>query len=288
MTEKFTLYSSLASQWASVPKLGLAEKGYSKEDYEVKELNILTAENFDPAYVAINPNATVPSLTSPSLREPLVDSRTVLQHIDAGRPSAPTLVPTDNAAKERMSAIIELIHAPKMSTNLILLQARDGDEMQSKRTSMWNGFVNARQQRLEAEHKANPDHVFYGPKAAENGAMATLYSGSDIGGAHEKFFAETHDAYAELAKGLEELNELLVLPFAVGQEVSEADLHVVPWMAHAMWGAGTEPSNVLDFGPLEELVRKSVPEFRIGHKTKEWWSNFSKRESFKEIFPVLH
>lgn len=34
------LYSSLQSQWASVPKLGLAEKGYKKDEVEIKEIDL--------------------------------------------------------------------------------------------------------------------------------------------------------------------------------------------------------------------------------------------------------
>ena len=250
----------------------------------------VSADNFDPAYLDINPNGTVPSLTAPSLAAPLVDSRDVLRHLDAGRPAAPSLAPAadDKAAHERMGAIIELAHAPALSTNLILLQARDAGELRAKREGLWGSFVAARQSRLEAEREKNPAHGFYGPKAAENGQLASLYAGDAVGADHERFFAETHDAYVEFARELGKLDALLVLPFALGDTVTEADLHVVPWLAHAMWGAGTEPTSVLDFAPLEELVRKSVPGFTVGPRIKEWWGNFSERASFKKVFPVLH
>jgi hypothetical protein len=34
------LYSSLASQWANVPKLGLVEKGFKKGEVEIKEIDL--------------------------------------------------------------------------------------------------------------------------------------------------------------------------------------------------------------------------------------------------------
>jgi len=43
-----------------------------------------------------------------------------------------------------------------------------------------------------------------------------------------------------------------------------------------------------DFGPLEALIQKTVPNFKVGPKTREWWSNMSKRESFKKVYPNLH
>lgn len=37
---QFTLYSSPQSQWANVPQLGLAEKGYNESEYDVKNLDL--------------------------------------------------------------------------------------------------------------------------------------------------------------------------------------------------------------------------------------------------------
>ena len=36
----FKLYSSPASQWAGVPLLGLAEKGYDEKEYEVENVDL--------------------------------------------------------------------------------------------------------------------------------------------------------------------------------------------------------------------------------------------------------
>ena len=37
---QFTLYSSVESQWVGVPHLALLEKGYNKDEYEVKEISL--------------------------------------------------------------------------------------------------------------------------------------------------------------------------------------------------------------------------------------------------------
>jgi hypothetical protein len=34
------LYSYVGSQWAGVPLLGLAEKGYDENEYDVKEIDL--------------------------------------------------------------------------------------------------------------------------------------------------------------------------------------------------------------------------------------------------------
>jgi len=35
-----TLYSFVGSQWAGVPWLGLAEKGYQDDEFDVKEIDL--------------------------------------------------------------------------------------------------------------------------------------------------------------------------------------------------------------------------------------------------------
>ncbi|KAI0379624.1 hypothetical protein F5Y04DRAFT_259493 [Hypomontagnella monticulosa] len=283
--EKFTLYSFVGAQWVGVAHLGLVEKGFKHGDYEIKEVDLMTAENFDPEYLGINPNGTIPSLTSPSLAQPLIESVDILRFLDEAR--GKSLVPKDPASKERMQEIIDLVHSDEVSTNLILLQARDHEEMNAKRSSMWNDFVSARQAKLEKGKAAHPNHSFYGLKSAENGALYKIYA-SPSEDELRTFYETTHNMYRKFAAGLDKLDSLLVLPYAVGEQVTEADMHIVPWLSHALWGAGTEPSDIQNFGALEALVQKTMPDFRVGLKIKEWWSSIGKTQAFKEVYPRLH
>ncbi|KAL7931480.1 hypothetical protein V8C35DRAFT_309629 [Trichoderma chlorosporum] len=282
MAEKFTIYSSPESQWVGVMLLALEEKGLrANVDYDVKDIILSKGENFAPEYLAINPNATVPSLTAPSLTKPLTESVDILRWIDSR--GTKTLAPQDEA---RSKEILELVHSPSMSTNLILFQARDPAEMKSKKNSGWNAFLEARQTRLDKELAADPSHPFYVSKAAENLAITSLYR-AEVGPEHEGLYKMTDEMYRTLAAGLDKLESLIALPFAAGSQVSEADYNTIPWLSHAMMGAGTPVTSVQDFSPLETLVQKTVPNFQIGPKTKEWWSNVAKTEAFKKVFPTL-
>ncbi|KAH0489739.1 hypothetical protein TgHK011_010154 [Trichoderma gracile] len=283
MTEKFTIYSSPESQWVGVMSLALHEKGLKEhQDYHVHEIRLSTGDNFAPEYLAINPNGTVPSLTAPSLAKPLIESVDILRWIDSR--GTRTLVPQDEI---RSREILELMHSPSMSTNLILFQARDAAEMAAKKSSAWNAFLEGRQARLDKELAAKPDHTFYVSKAAENLSITSLYR-SDIGPDHEELFKLSDQMYRTVAEGLDKLEGLIALPYAAGSQVSEADYNTVPWLAHAMMGAETPVTAIQDFGPLERLIQKTVPEFKIGPRTKEWWSNISKTEAFKKVYPILH
>ncbi|KEF59474.1 uncharacterized protein A1O9_04318 [Exophiala aquamarina CBS 119918] len=270
-----------------VPQLGLVEKGYGAEEYETKDVDLLTAANFHPEYLKINPNGTVPSLTAASLDKPLIESADVLTYLDQKRPnSGVELTPKDQKTQEIVQKLVDLVHSGALSTNLILLMARDKEEFQAKQSSMWKDFVGTRQKVLEQNRAEHPDHEFYGAKTVENGTLNDLYTSSEVGPGHEGFFAHSREGYQTFAEGLAKLDSLLVLPYAAGKEVTLADLHIVPWLAHAMWGAGA--SDVDDFGPLEELVQKTVPGFKVGGKIRQWWSTFGQRESFRKIYPALH
>ncbi|CAM1500401.1 Fc.00g095630.m01.CDS01 [Cosmosporella sp. VM-42] len=285
MDTQFTVYTFAGSQWAGVMHLALVEKGFTRNDFKAKEIDLLAAENFDVEYLKINPNGTVPSLTSPSLAKPLTESTDILRYLDGLGCS--TLVPRDPETKKKVKAILDLVHSEDVNTNIILLQARDVKEMDAKKASMWHGFVTNRQAALERGCSAAPEHPFYRRKLQENNGIYHLYN-AEVGDAHRDFFKASHDLYRRFAAGMDRLESLLVLPYAAGDKITEADFHVVPWMSHAMWGAGTEPNEVQDIETLESLINKSVLSFRIGPKTREWWLSISRTDSFKKVYSSLH
>ena len=218
---------------------------------------------------------------------PLVDSRRILRYIDSMRAPVSSLQPEDCEAATLAERIIELVHSDRMSTNLILLQARDAEEMRAKQSSIWKTFVENRYLRLKHWRREFPDVEFYRTKLDENTPTFRLYAFGDVeDDDHKRFYANTHAQYRDFAAGIEELNGMLKLPYCAGETVASADLHVGPWLCHAMWGAGC--SAIDDFAALESLVRKSVPSFRIGDNIKEWWAVMIKRASFRSVYPELH
>ncbi|KAL1953864.1 hypothetical protein VTO42DRAFT_2088 [Malbranchea cinnamomea] len=284
---EITIYSSKASQWASVAHLTLAEKGYQPKEYRVEEIDLLGGENFNPDFLRIQPNGTIPALTSSDLEEPLIESADILRYLDKLRPGSRSLFPANPAQRQKVDALIEHIHQPHMSTNLILLGARNKEEMDGKRTGPFKQFVNNRQEKLERYAAAHSElNQFYAPKTKENAKLYELYNRAEVGPEHEQFFRDTHEGYRALARGLENLDSLLVLPYAAGESVTAADFHIVPWLAHALWGAGG--TSIDDFQPLEKSIQKSDPDFRFGEKTKAWWKNISATPAFQHVFPQLH
>ncbi|OQV01225.1 Glutathione S-transferase, domain-containing protein [Cladophialophora immunda] len=317
----FKIYSSTASQWAGVPLLGLVEKGYAKGSYEVENIDLrkyipcvasyktswlttgfpstaqVGAGNFHPDYVKINPNGTIPSLTSPALPEALIDSTDILVYLNDSRPSGLDLSPKedDHATSRRTKELIDLVHSPEVSTNIILLAARDAEELAAKQGSPFRAFLAARQDTLERYCAEFPDSAFYRSRRDTNGAIHKHYaaassssSSTNDSPALREFFERSRAEYRGFAAGVDRLEALLVLPYAAGPgpDPTLADLHIVPWLAHALWGAGSAQMD--DFAPLEALLRKSVPGFHVGPRTRRWWANMVQRESVRKVYPRPH
>lgn len=207
-----------------------------------------------------------------------------MRYIDALRPEKP-LVPKDETQKQRGQSLIDLVHSADVDTNVILLQARDEEEL-GQRMSQMGTFMANRQKKLEKEDAAAPHHSFYEAKLRENTALYQFYS--SVGPQHQAFFEATGKGYRRFASGMERLEKLLALPYANGDDITEADFHIVPWLSHAMMAAGTVTSEVQNLNTLQSEIRKSAPEFSIGPRTREWWANITGTASFRTVFPVLH
>lgn len=242
------------------------------------------ADNFSPEYIAINPNGTVPSLTSEVLASPITDSVEIVRYLDTLRQTNP-LVPKTSIAKAKGQQIVDLVHSRQLDTNIILYSARDMLEFDAKKREHF-AFFEARQQRLLAERVANPSQSFYGLKATENSFLYDKYK-SPKGIQDTDFFANNYLLYQDFVVGLQRLDALLVLPYGAGAFVSEADFHVIPWVSHALVAAGADPAAIQDWTPLEKMIEKSVPGFKVGKRIKEWWNNVTSEEPFISVYPEL-
>ncbi|KAJ5131336.1 uncharacterized protein N7515_007375 [Penicillium bovifimosum] len=248
----FTLYTSDASHWAYGAHLTLDEQGYDPSEYEVKQIGLVDGVMERISHLntsKFSPDGTIPSLISAALQEPLVESADVLKYLDSNLSKGPSLLPENPKQHSKIEEPIAHVHQPQLSINLILLQARDVQELNPKKASFWNDFVDSRQDKLTK----------YGAAHLEIPLL-------DLIPEHERFFDDSHQGYKVFPAGLRELDSMLVMPYAAGERVTAADMHIVPCFAHALWAAGGE--TIYEFGPLEELIRKSVPDFEFGERTK--------------------
>lgn len=264
----------------------MTQKGFAKgQDYDVKEIDIGAADNFDPDYLKINPNGTIPALTSPALSSALYESADILRYLDGLRTNNP-LVPKYSLARAKSDQITSLVHSKAVDTNVLFFNARTVEELDGKKTGWQKDFFDTRQSRLEKEHSLHPADPFYAAKLDENTILYSIYQ-REIGCDEPDFFSQSKRLYDQFAAGMAQLEELLQLPFATGEQMGEADFHVIPWLSHAMVAAGSDAARIQDFSALESTIQKSMEDFHVGPRTREWWANVGETDTFKQVFAVL-
>ena len=91
-----TLYHGATAVCAAKVRVALAEKG---ADYESCPVNLHAGEQFDPAYMKLNPNAVVPTLVHDG--KTLIESTVINEYIDDVVPG-PALRPTDPFGRARV------------------------------------------------------------------------------------------------------------------------------------------------------------------------------------------
>jgi glutathione S-transferase len=96
------LYHSINSVCAQKVRIALAEKGLPYEEH----LMTLGGDQFDPAYMKLNPNAVVPTLIHDG--QPLIESSVILYYLDEAFPERP-LMPAPPLARARVRLFNKLI-----------------------------------------------------------------------------------------------------------------------------------------------------------------------------------
>ena len=242
----------------------------------------------DPEYLKINPNGTVPSLVASPSSKPIVDSRPLLEFLDQSRLSAngSNLTPVNAQDKAAANALIELVHSKELETGLLIFGCLNNDELDRKKASPLFSYLAVRNAHLDKYRSGDPTNTFYTAKFKENGTLHHLYTDDASSADRDAFFKDTVAGYHKFAAGLNELDRQIRLPYAVGANVTLADVHIAPWLSHALYALDTtDPS---DFSKLEARIQQTVPDFTVGPRIREWWGNFSKRESFRKVFETLH
>jgi len=93
MLELYQFNNSVCSQKV---RLTLCEKGL---EWETHEVNLFTSEQYDPAYLALNPKGVVPTLVHDG--KPIIESTLICEYVDDTFPD-PKLAPSDPYDRARM------------------------------------------------------------------------------------------------------------------------------------------------------------------------------------------
>lgn len=322
---KATLYTFDGSVWASAPRLALVEKGYSPSDVDVKTVDLVKAENFDPSYLRINSKGTVPTLVVPLLEttsaevatkfRAINDTKAILEFLDKSRSQntiasdeasaapAPILAPATIEGKATSDEIIKLVHDPTVDPNFLLLGARNEAELNASKNGLPGTFVTNRNTALLQHQKdlendsapvafdgsANPKSSairenlkkWYADKTTSQSLLTNAYVHGDKD-AIEQLIQLTNATWKATGETLAKLETLVQGPFALGDQISLADLHLIPWLARIGAIASGLQGNKSD--PLGSLDGVLGANGKVGEKVRGLWAVFAERPSFKAVY----
>jgi glutathione S-transferase len=248
----------------------LEEKGYGKDELDLKLVDLSQGENFSPAFLRLNPIGTVPTMVVPlentlstdmeSRYKAITDTEAIVAFLDKSRSvmshthttsaaPAPALSPATVALSSTAKSIIALVHSSPASPELLFyFNARDSTTLKTVSPSV-SGFLKGRKGAVErylAEDEANEIRVsektrkFWLEKKDATVDLLVALDESDKSEselseagkkAREEYFENTKAAWqVGLALVLTKLSSELIGPFALGEQISIVDVHLGAWL----------------------------------------------------------
>jgi len=270
------LYEFVGSCWANVPKIAISEAGFKDGDFELKSVNLAEGANFDPEYLKINPNGTVPTLISDG--KTFTDSTTVVSEILRIAPHPPRI------SAHTSTSLVEEIHASAHDPNATLLFARDDADREAKINGLPKGFLEGRQKALDKYVQSPGDFKkFLEQKQAGNKQLLAFFAESPDDSAKEAHYGQANQLWKSVGifiRGVmtQALNKTEG-PFVAGKNPSEPDFHLITWLARTVTNTGVEPNSPAS------VVMPKLQEYTGGHAfdplVGKYWDAWLARDSFK-------
>ncbi|KAG8740617.1 hypothetical protein FRC12_015937 [Ceratobasidium sp. 428] len=267
---KPTLYVFGGSVWASAPGLSLIELKYTPELVEEKVVNLLEGDNFEPNFVRINPNVTLPTLTTSE--KTYTNTTDVVEWLVLHAPTPGTKTAHQN--------VITAVHRDNIDPNFSLLSARTPEELKAKRESVPGLFVRQRQAKLEKLAPQSPEDLkdFYKDKLAFNGFLSSVYAEEPSDEVTKGWFDKSAQHWSDVKAFVStELPSLLPESgFVDGEAPGEADFHVAAWLARTAGVTGAKPDDVTPLGEALGLT--------LDPKIVAYFDSWKARESWKKMY----
>lgn len=264
-----------------------------------------TSAEVDTKFRALTDTKTIVEFLDKSRSPSSLSTLTSTTVEGAGERPAPTLAPATIEGKAASDDLIKLVHEAGVDPNFLLIGARDEGEFEKAKAGLAGTFVSNRNRALLEQQKAlensastkafdgttNPKSTavhenlkkWYANKLASQTIPTTAYLQNDPT-AKAELFQLTNQAWSNVAKLLAELEGKVQGPFALGDQISLADLHLIPWLAGvglvADAIAGSTGGDVVH--AIDTVLAKHAG--HVGPKLKALWTGFSERPSFQSVY----
>lgn len=318
------MYYNPRSVWSAVALLGLYEKGYGTDEVELQIVDLASGENYNPTFLRLNPKATVPTLVVPlqktlsedveSRYKAITESKAIAEFLDKSRSArsrtnttsdapAPMLTPATIAFLEKSNDIIDILHSEAADpSNLWYFNARDIETLRKHSVDVLpvlKGRATALTQLLdeaasEKIHASEKTKQFWTGKKAGVDALLDVFllankandelSESEATKRAAYFTAATNN-WTEIKKVLQKLDKAVVGPYALGDQISIADLHLSAWLARIaslVDGSAGDDGKTIVKKLGNAIGEETVEERRT--KIGTFWDEVRERESWKKVY----
>jgi len=330
-----SLYYSVDSPWSLAALLTLEEKGYGPDEVVLKSVDTATGHNFSPEYLRLNTNATLPTLVVPlqktlgpdieSRYKAVTETKKILEFLDKSRSAqshthttslapAPSLTPATIALSSISSALIDLVQSDKADPDLLplynpqalVVPPTDLISSLTNRVATLKGYLSdADQEKLRVSEKVK---ALWRSKLEAEESLLQVFTAPN-----EELKSEYLDKAGtrwnvSLKEVLTELNKEIVGPYALGDQLSLADIHLIVWLARVVKLTGGLPTDdgnaivskiesrlgctfVQDISVVEARRRAgldpgSAPpaDGRRQSRLAALWDSMKERESWKKVY----
>ena len=259
---KAVLYYEPSSATSYAARLALVEKGYGDDDVDLKVVDSTKGEEFYPSFLRISPKGTLPALVVPlhktlapeveSRYKAITDIKAIIDFLDKSRSTtsrtgttssapAPSLSPATVAASSLSAKLLEDVYTEGVSPDTLkLYNARDEAGLKALGPSLLP-TLKGRQAALDAcledgDGISEKTKAFWREhKGAVEKLQGILSAGSASGSDAEEYLAAAKKSWeVKLPAVLTMLNKDMTGPFALGDQISVADVHIFAWMVQVV------------------------------------------------------
>ncbi|PWN48282.1 hypothetical protein IE53DRAFT_370759 [Violaceomyces palustris] len=258
----------------------------------------------------------------------LNDSKSILEFLDKSRNQqildnkgqgdstpAPVLAPATIEGKAKSDALIKAVHDDNADPNFLLLGARTLEELEANKQGLPGLFVRNRHAALlkyqaEVESSSaggdstetNPRSAamieslkkWYEDKIKSQELLSQVYVDNSAEAA-AKLVEATAGVWAGVADTLKVIDEGVKGPFALGDQLSLADLHVIPWLARVLAVSSGLPENKgqqggEDIDALDRALKNPIlanhanASSGVSSHVRAYWASLKSRPSFQKVY----
>ncbi|GMK58030.1 hypothetical protein CspeluHIS016_0500620 [Cutaneotrichosporon spelunceum] len=279
---KAVLYDFFASAWCQVPKLAIEELGL-QNNVELKVVNLLEGENFQPAYLKVNSHGTIPSLEANG--KTYTDSTTCTRALIEMAPNAPK---KDTHTDHELEKLIHGVHSEHHDPNVLLLLPVNDEDRSAKASGLPAAFLGGRQKTLDLLVKEDTGEfeTFIKEKQKFNGTLLSLYTGEADDDTVKKVYSDANAQWknaGDFIRG-EVTHILRKTPgsYLGGASVpGEADYHLITWLARIITDAGGKAGSVS--GEAFAALQARIGPEPIDPVVAGYWDSWTQRASFKKL-----